>query len=138
MNGNFTIGTVNSEERPALYDVQTNHAQSKDTKVANLWECKRSINDVSKFEASSKNAWTLVQKMATDFQKVKAFWIYQNKADMAEQRNMDETISNQGHHLKGLRKAVQSILSVAPREGKYTPPNWIYEIRCTKLIQIFP
>ena len=43
LNGNFLTGTVNSDARAALYDVQINHAQSKDTKVANLKRRKKSL-----------------------------------------------------------------------------------------------
>ena len=112
------MGTVNSEDSPALYDVQINHAHSKDTKVANLWECIRSINVVSKLEASSKNAWIFVQTIAIDFKTVNAFWTYQNMAEIIELIKTDERTNNQGTSLKGLRNAVQSILSDAPREGK--------------------
>ena len=118
------MGTVNSEDRPALYDVQINHAQSKETKVANLWEFHKSINAVSKLDASSKNAWTFVQKTAIDFMIVKASLMYQIIADIIELTKIEKTTNNHGTILKGLKYAVQSILSGAfSREGKYTPPK---------------
>ena len=78
---------------------------------------------MSKLEASSKNAWTFSQKIAKDLKIVRAFWIYQKIAEIIELIKTDKITKNQGHHLKGLRKAVQSILSDDPREGKYTPPK---------------
>ena len=118
LNGSFTTGTVNSEARPALYDVQINHAQSNETKVANLWEFRKLINAVSKADASSKNAWMFVQKTAIDLKIVKSSLMYQIMAETIELIKIEETTNNHGTTLKGLKNAVQSILSVDSRDGK--------------------
>ena len=118
VNGNFTIGTVNSEARAALYEVQMNHAHNREIKVANLWENLRLIHLVSKSEASSKKAWIFVQIILIDFLNVKVPRMYQMIADTIELIKIEKTISNHGVHLKGLKNAIQSILSEASREGR--------------------
>ena len=118
VNGNFIIGTVNSDANAALYDVQINHAQRKETKVANLWEFHISNNLVSKSEASSKNAWTFLQKMAIVLKIVKLVWLYQNMTEIVELMKTDEIINNHGIGLKGLKNAYQSVLSEPPKEGR--------------------
>ena len=118
VNGNFIIGTVNSDANAALYDVQINHAQSKETNVANLWEFHLSNNLVSKSEASSKNAWTFLQNMAIILKIVRLVWLYQNMAEIVELMKTDEIINIHGTGLKGLKNAYQSILSEPPKEGR--------------------
>ena len=118
LNGSFTTGTVNSEARPALYDVQINHAQSNETKVANRWEFHKLINGVSKADASLKSAWMFVKKTVIDLKIVKSSLMYQIMPETIELINIEETTNNHGTTLKGLKNAVQSILSVESRDGK--------------------
>ena len=49
---------------------------------------------------------------------VKASLMYQIKAETIELRKIDERTNNHGISLKGLKNAVQSILSVDPRDGR--------------------
>ena len=95
-----------------------NHAQSNETKVANLWEFRKLIIAVSKEDASSKNAWIFVQKIAIDLKIVKSSLMYQKMVDTIELISIEETTNNHGITLKGLKNAVQSIISIDPRDGK--------------------
>ena len=86
--------------------VQMNHAQRNDIKEASLWEFHKSINAVSKLDASSKNAWTFVQKTPIEFMTVKESLIYQIITETIELIKIEVTTNNHGINLKGLKNAV--------------------------------
>ena len=59
-----------------------------------------------------------VKKTLIDFRIVKSSLMYQIMTETIEQINIEETTNNHGTTLKGLKNAVQSILSVESRDGK--------------------
>ena len=59
-----------------------------------------------------------VKKTVIDLKIVKSSLMYQIMPETIELINIEETTNNHGTTLKGLKNAVQSILSIESRDGK--------------------